>query len=145
MRDKNLHILLVEDDEVDIMAIKRAFEKNNITNPLDIARNGLEALLALRDDTSPLPGIILLDINMPKMNGIELLREIRNDQHLKAIPVIVLTTSDEERDIIDAYKYNTAGYIVKPLSLTKFVAAISVLDLYWTISELPPINKTKEL
>lgn len=145
MRDKNLHILLVEDDEVDIMAIKRAFEKNNITNPLDIARNGLEALLALRDDTNPLPGIILLDINMPKMNGIELLREIRNDQRLKAIPVIVLTTSDEERDIIDAYKYNTAGYIVKPLSLTKFVAAISVLDLYWTISELPPINKTKEL
>lgn len=138
MKDKNLHILVVEDDEVDIMAIKRAFEKNNITNPLYIARNGLEALAILRGKNRPLPSIILLDINMPKMNGIELLREIRKDELLKSIPVIVLTTSDEERDIIDAYKYNIAGYIVKPLSLPKFVNAISVLDLYWTLSELPP-------
>ncbi|MEG6523811.1 response regulator [Desulfotomaculum sp. 1211_IL3151] len=143
MRDKNLRILLVEDDEVDIMAVKRAFQKNNITNPLDIARNGVEALAMLRGDNVPLPSIALLDINMPKMNGIELLREIRNDQSLKTIPVIVLTTSDEERDIIDAYNYNVAGYIVKPLSLPKFVEAISVLDLYWTLSELPA-NKVKQ-
>lgn len=137
MRDNNLSILLVEDDEVDIMAIKRAFQKYNITNPLGIVRNGVEALEMLRGDNVPLPGIILLDINMPKMNGIELLREMRNDQRLKAIPVIVLTTSDEERDIVDAYNYNVAGYIVKPLSLVKFVEAISVLDLYWTLSKLP--------
>ncbi|GAB6181427.1 response regulator [Desulfotomaculum defluvii] len=141
MRDKNVHILVVEDDDVDIMAIQRAFEKQNITNPLYIARNGLEALAILRDGNIPLPSIILLDINMPKMNGIEFLREIRKDRQLRSIPVVVLTTSDEERDINDAFKYNTAGYIVKPLSLPKFEDAISVLNLYWTLSELPPMNK----
>ncbi len=141
MRDKSMSILLVEDDEVDIMNVMRAFKKINLTNPLYIARDGVEALALLRGQCGPAgmgrPGIILLDINMPRMNGIEFLRAIRLDPELKILPVIVLTTSDEECDVIAAYQLNVAGYIVKPVSFEQFVEAMAALDHYWTLSEMP--------
>ncbi|QDR81904.1 response regulator [Sporomusa termitida] len=141
MRDKSMSILLVEDDEVDIMNVMRAFKKINLTNPLYIARDGVEALALLRRQSGPdgmgRPGIILLDINMPRMNGIEFLRAIRQDPEHKILPVIVLTTSDEECDVIAAYQLNVAGYIIKPVSFEQFVEAMAALDHYWTLSEMP--------
>jgi CheY-like chemotaxis protein len=142
MSDQCIDILLVEDDEVDIMNVRRAFVKNNITNTLYIARNGLEALQMLRgetDDTIPerLPRIILLDLNMPKMGGIEFLRELRKDRYFKSMSVFVMTTSNEESDKLEAFDLNVAGYIVKPLSFERFVQAISILKSYWMLCECP--------
>jgi CheY-like chemotaxis protein len=135
---KVLNILLVDDDEVDVMNVKRAFKKNNITNPLYTATNGLEALSLLRDPKFPQNRrLILLDLNMPKMGGIEFLRELRADAELKPIPVIVLTTSNEDSDKVEAYQFNVAGYILKPVTFSKFIDAVVALNNYWTLSELP--------
>ncbi|GAB2534884.1 response regulator [Rufibacter soli] len=137
MEEKVVNILLVEDDEVDIMNVQRAFRKNNINNPLHIANNGLEALEMLRSGTISMPPIIILDINMPKMNGIEFLQEIRKDPVLNRISVFVMTTSNEDSDKIKAYNLNVAGYILKPLSFEKFVSAVATLDRYWKLCERP--------
>lgn len=136
-----INILLIEDDEVDVMNVQRAFKKNNITNPLYFAANGLEALDILRGQGTPtIPRerrLILLDLNMPKMNGIEFLRELRLDPELKPIPVIVLTTSNEDRDKVEAYNLNVAGYILKPVTFSNFVQTMATLNKYWTLSEMP--------
>lgn len=142
MSESNLlHILLVDDDEVDIMNVQRAFRKNNIINPLYIANNGIEALDMLRGNgVAPIPTerrLVLLDLNMPKMNGLEFLREVRADANLHALTVIVLTTSDDERDKVEAYNLNVAGYILKPVTFGAFVEAIATLNKYWAINELP--------
>lgn len=142
MEDKQTSILLIDDDEVDVMTVKRALKKNNITNPLYVATNGLEGLAMLRGHEMPkmLPGLrrlILLDLNMPKMGGIEFLRELRIDPELKPIPVIVLTTSNEDKDKVEAYNLNVAGYIIKPVTFSKFVEAVATLNKYWSISEMP--------
>jgi len=141
MSEKMINILLVEDDEVDIMNVKRAFKKNNITNPLYICHNGIEALDFLNGKRDPsivdLPKIILLDLNMPKMGGIEFLGEIRKDDRLKHISVFVMTTSNEDKDKINAYNLNVAGYIIKPLSMDKFMLVVSTLNSYWTLCEYP--------
>ena len=141
MSDKMINILLVEDDEVDVMNVKRAFQKNNLTNPLYHAGNGIEALSMLRGADghapSPIPRIILLDLNMPRMGGIEFLHELRNDGILKNISVFVMTTSNEDKDKVDAYNLNVAGYILKPLSMENFVSAVSILKNYWTLCEYP--------
>src|SRR6187551_417432 len=121
MDERVINILLVEDDEVDIMTVKRAFAKANITNPLYVAHNGLEALEVLRkEDLPPKRRLILLDVNMPKMNGIEFLRELRKDPALAPTPVVVLTTSNNDRDKIDAFNFNVAGYLVKPVTFAEF-------------------------
>lgn len=132
-------ILLVEDDEVDIMNVKRAFKKNNISNPLVIAHNGIEALELLRSTATdaPKPRIVLLDLNMPRMGGIEFLKEIRQDPELSSLSVFVMTTSNEDGDKIDAFNLNVAGYILKPLSMDRFIAAVSTLKSYWTLCEYP--------
>ncbi len=136
-----INVLLVEDDEVDIMNVQRAFKKNNISNPLFVARNGIEALDALlkRNDNleMPMPRIILLDINMPKMGGLEFLAELRTYSELKSISVFVMTTSNEESDKIAAYNLNVAGYILKPLSFEGFANAVSILNHYWHLCEIP--------
>lgn len=142
IEEKLLNILLVEDDSVDVMNVQRAFVKNNITNPLHIAFNGVEALNMLRGSNgkpklNPSPRIILLDINMPKMNGLEFLRELRNDEDLKSVSVFVMTTSNDDQDKIEAYNLNVAGYILKPLSFEKFVNAVAVLNSYWKLCEQP--------
>ena len=130
-------VLLVEDDSVDAMTVKRAFKDLRVMNPLTHRINGEEALEYLRDKSSEEPCVILLDLNMPKMNGIEFLKVVKADDVLKRIPVIVLTTSKEECDIMDSFKLSVAGYIVKPVNYTKFVETIRTIDLYWTLSELP--------
>ena len=135
MNEKLVNILLVEDDEVDIMNVQRAFKKNNITNPLYIAHNGLEALDMLRNKIVPVPQIIILDINMPQMNGIEFLQELRNDENLKHLSVFVMTTSNEDSDKLNAYNLNVAGYILKPLSFEKFIASVATLNSYWKLCE----------
>jgi CheY-like chemotaxis protein len=133
-----LNVLLVEDDEVDVMNVKRAFEKNHITNPLFVAGNGVEALEKLRGDDIPKNRrIVLLDLNMPRMNGLEFLRELRRDRELCATPVVVLTTSNDERDKIDAYQLNVAGYLVKPVTFSGFSELMVALNKYWTVVELP--------
>jgi len=140
MKGNNVNILLVEDDEVDIMNVQRAFKKNHVTNPLHIANNGVEALAMLRGNgvpaITPQPKIILLDLNMPKMNGIEFLTELRSDPKLKALSVFVLTTSDDDRDKVAAYNLNVAGYILKPVGWSEFTDAISTLNLYWSLIEV---------
>ena len=135
---KTLHILLVEDDEVDILNVRRAFEKNKITNPLYVAANGLEALNMLRGGQVPASRrIVLLDLNMPKMNGIDFLRELRRDMKLRSIPVVVLTTSNAEKDKVEAFNLNVAGYLVKPVTFPSFVDLMAALNKYWTLVDMP--------
>ncbi len=135
---ENKTILLVEDDEIDVMTVKRALADIKVLNLLDIAEDGELALEYLRNPENKLPGLILLDLNMPRMGGIEFLRVVKHDETLKKIPVVVLTTSSEDRDRIDAYDLCVAGYIVKPVNYLKFVEAVRVIDIYWTLCELPP-------
>lgn len=140
MSDKMVNILLVEDDEIDVMNVKRAFKKNNVMNPLHVASNGLEALELLRGKQGPISRerrLVLLDLNMPKMGGIEFLRELRADPELRPTPVVVLTTSNEERDRVEAYNLNVAGYILKPVTLTSFMETMATLNKYWMLSEFP--------
>ncbi len=137
MSEKPLEILLVDDDAVDVMNVKRAFKKNKITNPVHEAKNGLEALEILRKGTLSARHLVLLDLNMPKMNGIEFLRELRADPELMTTSVVVLTTSNEERDKIEAYKLNVAGYLVKPVTFPSFVDLMATLNKYWTLVEMP--------
>jgi CheY-like chemotaxis protein len=139
MKNEKLAILLVEDDEVDIMSVQRAFKKINVANPLHVARDGVEALARLRGENGEKiePRIILLDLNMPRMGGLEFLQTLRADPALKAITVVVLTTSNEEKDKLQAYGYNIAGYIVKPVTPGNFVEAMATFNNYWTLSETP--------
>ena len=138
MNEKIINILLVEDDQVDVMNVKRAFEKNRIANPLFVAADGLEGLLKLRSGEVPADRrLVLLDLNMPKMSGIEFLRELRSDPALHPTPVVVLTTSNDEKDKTDAYNLNVAGYLVKPVTFIKFVDAMTALNKYWTLVEFP--------
>lgn len=142
MANPVVNILLVDDDSVDVMNVQRAFKKNNITNPLSIAHNGVEALDLLRGTNGaqkidPLPRIILLDINMPKMGGLEFLKNLREDPALKNISVFIMTTSSDDKDRIEAYNYNVAGYIVKPISFESFVSAVSILNNFWQLCEQP--------
>jgi len=130
-------ILLVEDDAVDQMTVKRALKDINITNTLIITNNGEEALAYLRDEKNELPGIILLDLNMPKMNGVEFLNVAKNDRRIKTIPVVVLTTSKEEQDRINTFNLSVAGYMIKPVDYVKFVEIIRTINKYWTLCESP--------
>jgi len=131
-------ILLIEDDRVDAMTVERALQEIKITNRLDISGNGEEALAFLRDPENELPCIILLDVNMPRMNGIEFLEVVKQDSVLRSIPVVVLTTSTEERDKVNSFKLGVAGYMVKPVDYEQFVEVVKTIDMYWTLSELPP-------
>ncbi|MDX2241009.1 MAG: response regulator [Leptolyngbyaceae cyanobacterium bins.302] len=143
--ERIINVLLVEDDEVDIMNVRRAFKKNNITNPLYIANNGIEALEMLRgtsdkDEIPMVPSsrrIVLLDLNMPRMGGLEFLQELRADPNLRSTPVIVLTTSNQDRDRIEAYNLNVAGYILKPVTFISFAEVMATLNKYWALCELP--------
>ena len=137
--EKIINVLLIEDDEVDIMNVQRAFNKNKISNPLYVVRNGVEALEILGEkgeaQITPLPRVILLDVNMPKMGGIEFLQNLRMNEKLKSISVFVLTTSAHDNDKIAAYNLNVAGYILKPLSFESFSSAVAVLNNYWKLCE----------
>ena len=131
-------ILLVEDDRVDQMTVRRALKDINVTNRLDIADNGEEALAVLRDPGHESPGIILLDLRMPKMDGVEFLRVVKGDAELRRIPVVVLTTSEAEEDIFRTYELGVNSFITKPVTFEGLVEVMKSLSRYWfEIVELP--------
>ncbi|MCA9664741.1 MAG: response regulator [Myxococcales bacterium] len=135
---RELSILLVEDDQLDVRTVKRAFRENNMTNPLHVASDGVEALQMLRSgQLAPDNLLLLLDLNLPRMDGLELLRELRADAHLRRLPVVVLTTSADENDRVTAFDLNVAGYIIKPVTFAAFVLAMATLGKYWSLVELP--------
>ncbi|OEU61676.1 MAG: two-component system response regulator [Desulfobacterales bacterium PC51MH44] len=136
MRSSN-PILLVEDDDVDVMTVKRALKDLDIKNQLVCTANGEDALEYLKNNGNKKPCIILLDLNMPKMNGIEFLQIVKADDTLKEIPVIVLTTSSQQQDIAESFKLSVAGYIVKSVDYAEYTEAINTINLYWTLSKLP--------
>ena len=124
-------ILIVEDNEDDYEATKRAFKKTNVINPIERVSSGQGALDFLNDRTKPTPGIILLDLNMPGLDGLMTLKSIKQNQNLKTIPVVILTTSDDERDIQDCYRLGANTYIQKPVNFDGLIEAIKKLKEYW--------------
>lgn len=140
-------ILLVEDNPDDEILAIRALEKNNIMNEVVVARDGAEALDYLFGagahagrDMSVMPQIILLDLKLPKIDGLEVLRRLRNDERTKLLPVVVLTSSKEDRDLTESYSLGANSYIRKPVNFAQFTEAIRQLGLYWLVlNESPPI------
>lgn len=130
-------ILLIEDDPVDQMLFRRALNGIKIRNRLLVADNGEEALELLKSAGNERPCLILLDLNMPKMNGIEFLRALKDDRSLKTIPAVVLTTSKEDKDIREAFGLGIAGYMVKPVDYSKFIEVVRTIYSYWVLSEMP--------
>jgi CheY-like chemotaxis protein len=130
-------ILLIEDDNVDVMTVERVFRDLKIANQLVSTSNGEQALEYLRTNSNKKPCVILLDLNMPKMNGTEFLKIVKKDESLKKIPVVVLTTSSQQQDVVESFKLGAAGYMVKSVDYGKFVETIRTINLYWTLSELP--------
>jgi CheY-like chemotaxis protein len=128
---------MVEDDQVDARTVQRALKDINVTNPLETVGNGEEALAFLQNPGKIRPGIILLDLNMPRMNGIEFLKAIKQQEILRTIPVVVLTTSREEQDKIESFKLGVAGYMLKPVDYMQFVEVMRAINMYWTLSEVP--------
>lgn len=134
-----IEILLVEDNQDDAELTIRALKKYNLANNLLHLQDGEEALNFLfSSNINTIPKIILLDIKMPKVDGIEVLRKIKSDPYRKIIPVVVLTSSKEERDIIESYKLGVNAYIVKPVEFDKFVKAVSEIGFFWLLLNQPP-------
>jgi CheY-like chemotaxis protein len=133
-------ILLVEDNPMDVDLTLRAFARRKLANPIEVARDGEEALDYLQrwEDGETLPVVILLDINLPKVNGLEVLHQIKSHPVSQKVPVIILTTSAEDRDIQIAYEKGANSYIVKPVDFAKFVEVASQIDLYWNVINIPP-------
>ena len=135
------NFLLIEDDIIDVKTVKRALKKSHLEVELFVATNGEEAISKLlgKDgfEKIPFPSIVILDLNMPRMNGIEFLTKVREDEELRSLIIIVLTTSQDERDIYDAYDKNVAGYIVKPLVFSDLIETFIAINDYWSMSELP--------
>lgn len=125
-------ILLVEDNPDDEKLVIRALRRSNITNDIQVAHNGEEALNILFSDV-PLPAVVLLDIRLPKIDGLEVLRRLRADDHTRLLPIVVLTSSSEERDIVDSYHLGANSYVRKPVEVTKFTEAVKQLGLYWIL------------
>lgn len=134
-------ILLVEDNPDDVVLTLRALVKNRIRNPVETARDGVEALAWLDKRCTagePLPALVLLDLKMPRMDGLETLRSIRADPRTALLRVIMLTTSREEQDLVQSWRLGVSSYIRKPVEFEKFVAAIGVLGMYWLATNQPP-------
>lgn len=143
---KLLPILLAEDSKHDVLAVERAWKEHAIPNQLIIVRDGEECLDYLRHNgdyaypaAAPYPGVLLLDINMPKRNGLEVLREIRTDPVLSHLPVVVLTTSKRDEDLIESYNLNVNAYVAKPLHFEDFSKAIYTIYEFWQLAEQPKI------
>ncbi|MRV73701.1 response regulator [Duganella sp. FT92W] len=137
MKQPNKSILLVEDDQVDIMTILRALKEIHVCNPVVSMENGEAALEWLSRPETDLPCIILLDLNMPIMSGIEFLRQAKQHDRLRRIPVVVLTTSEEQEDKVRSFDLGVAGYMAKPVDYRRFVEMMRSIDMYWTLSEMP--------
>ncbi|KAA5822342.1 response regulator [Algibacter amylolyticus] len=136
--DKTLNILLIEDDMIEIMKFNRTISQLQLNHKVIEANNGEDALKILKKKDE-LPDIILLDLNMPKINGIEFLGILKNDDVLKYIPTIILTTSSNQKDLLECYKIGVAGYVLKPLKYEDYVSKMERLLAYWSINELKQI------
>ncbi|MCD6115750.1 response regulator [bacterium] len=134
---KDSPILLVEDDTIDALTVKRALNEINARNELIVVKNGEEAIVFLLNSDNYIPFIILIDLNMPRMNGIEFLKQIKKYKKLIRIPVIVITTSSDERDKQLSYNFGASGYFIKPIDYKKFVDIIEKIINYWKACELP--------
>lgn len=130
-----LNILLIEDDAIEVMKLNRAISSLNLSHNIIEAHNGEDALLLLEQKEN-LPDIILLDLNMPKINGIEFLTILKNNDILKYVPTIILTTSSNQKDLLECYKIGIAGYVLKPLKYDEYVLKIDNLLKYWSMNEL---------
>ncbi|AZI42101.1 response regulator [Deinococcus psychrotolerans] len=142
---RTIEILLVEDNPADVMLTEEAFEEARIANRLHVARDGVEALEFLRQQgnyqTAPMPDVILLDVNMPRMNGLELLAVLKADPELRRIPTIMLTTSRAEADVWRSYDLHVNAYIPKPVSVGEFFEVVRTFETFWlAIVALPPHN-----
>ncbi|MHC4559191.1 MAG: response regulator [Planctomycetota bacterium] len=137
-------ILLIEDDSLNAMMVRRAFSDLKVPNPLVHSQDGEDALEYLRNNSNKKPDIILLDLNMPKMHGIEFLKIIKDDPVLRSIPVVILTTSDDERDIAESFDLNAAGYMIKPFDYENFLEMVRIIVLYWSFSKLSNRENTSD-
>ncbi|CAB3669965.1 response regulator [Trinickia soli] len=150
LRDDNgqlVHILLVEDSPTDVMLTREAMEQYKVLNPLDIVEDGVEAMDYLKgrgkyaDSRPPRPGLIILDLNLPRMSGREVLYELKQDPDLRNIPVVVLTTSKSEEDVIKSYCLHANCYITKPVDFSKFIEVVrSISDFWFGVVTLPPVR-----
>lgn len=131
-------VLLIEDDDIDAMTVRRSLRELESPNPLLRVSDGEAALEFLRDSANPRPGLILLDINMPRMNGLEFLNHAKQDPELRSIPVVVLTTSKEDTDRFNSFSNHVAGYMVKPVDYAQFVQVMRTIRDYWMASESAP-------
>lgn len=134
---KLFNILVIEDDEVDRMNIERAFNKANLTNPIFVAKDGIEALEMLKNNKISNPLLILLDINMPRMNGLEFLKILRDDPQWYLTPVVIMSSSREDKDRMSAYSLSVTGYVLKPLEFSEFVNTMIILGQYWSLCYFP--------
>ena len=132
---ENLSFLFIEDDEIEVLKFKKSLKKLGYTHRILEAKNGEEALEILRKKEE-LPNVILLDLNMPKMNGLEFLKELKEDIHLRYIPAIIVTTSNNHQDMLESYKLGIAGYIIKPLRYEDYIAKIQCVVDYWMVNEV---------
>src|SRR5260221_1869134 len=135
-----VEILLVEDNQNDAELAIRALKKNNLANHLLHLEDGQEALDFLFDEKNRMPKLILLDLKMPKVDGVEVLRRLKSDERRKVIPVVVLTSSKEESDIVETYKLGVNAYIVKPVDFEQFVKAVTQLGFFWLLLNQPPVQ-----
>ena len=138
--DSHRPIFLVEDNPLDIDLTLRAFKKQRLLNPIAVARDGEEAVswIARWEAGEPLPLIVLMDLNLPKIDGLEVIRRFKDHPTVKRVPVVVLTSSSEDRDIATAYEYGANSYIIKPVDFDKFVSVASEIELYWLVTNQLP-------
>lgn len=145
MQTNHVEILLVEDNPNDLELALHALKRNNLANHIEIARDGAEALdfifatgVYAHRDINEIPKLILLDLKLPKVDGLEVLQRVKSDPRTRTIPVVVLTSSREERDVIESYKLGVNSYIVKPVDFEQFTEAVRNLGLYWLLLNQPP-------
>jgi len=139
---QNKKILLVEDNPDDVELTLRAFRKVNLANDMDVVIDGEEALKYLKEHESGLPVVVLLDLKLPKMDGLEVLRRMRAAEATRLLPVVIMTSSREERDLIDGYRFGANSYIRKPVNFEQFVDSVRTLGIYWLLlNEPPPLRK----
>jgi two-component system response regulator len=146
MTDLNeVEILLVEDNPYDVELTLTALKENNLTNKVHVLNDGAEALEFVfatgahaQRNIKNVPNVVLLDLKLPKVNGLEVLRRIKSDERTKRIPVVVLTSSQEERDVVESYNLGVNSYIIKPIDFNKFIDAVAKLSLYWVLLNRPP-------
>ncbi|HEY7492210.1 MAG TPA: response regulator [Candidatus Tectomicrobia bacterium] len=147
MNESPVELLLVEDNPNDVELMLHAFRKHNLSNCIHVVRDGAEALefvfgtaVSVPPSTEPSPKVILLDLKLPKVDGLEVLRRLKTDPRTRAIPVVVLTSSREERDIVESYQLGVNSYIVKPVDFAQLIESVRQLGLYWLLLNQPPVQ-----